>query len=154
MIFTSVSEFLKANQPLKGELLSVDLGAKKTGIAFSVLERKSCVPWEVIYEASQEKLLIEIKKMMKEKNCNFVILGFPFAWEEGLSAKRIMNFAKLLAKHEIQVLLYDENSTSIKVREIIYESKGKMKKSEKQSYDAQVAALILSNAIDDIISNL
>lgn len=154
MIFHSVSEFLQTNKPLKGEFLSIDLGAKKNGIAFSVLGGKSCVPWLVMAENNLEKLALKLPEMMKEKDCKFVILGFPFAWEEGLSAKRIMKFANILSKNGMQVLLYDENNTSIKVKSLIYESKGKMKKSEKQNYDAQVAALILSNALDEINSNL
>lgn len=152
MLFATVLEFLAKNKPLKGEFLAIDLGTKKTGIAVSIGGMKMAVPSCVIYEASLEGLLARIKLLMKEKECSYIALGFPFAWEEGLSAKRIMKFAKMLASTGFSVLLYDENNTSIKVKSTAYEARGKMTKKEMQSYDAKVASFILSNLLEEIHS--
>lgn len=152
MIFNTVKDFLSLNTPLKGEFLGVDVGFKKTGLAISISDRKIALPSNVIYETSLQNIAIKIKQNMKEKDCNYAIIGFPFAWEEGASAKRIMNLANLLSSMEVTVLLYDENRTSVKIKQLAFSQKGKMSKKELQSYDAKVAALILSNAIDEINS--
>ena len=152
MIFTTVREFLNSQQPLKGELLGVDVGFKKTGIGTTVGDRKFAVPSFVIYENLQEILAQKIKQAMEERDCNYCILGFPFAWEEGASAKRIVRLANILSSLNVIVLLYDENRTSVKVKQTGFEARGKMSKKELQSYDAKVASLILSNLLDEINS--
>lgn len=150
MIFDSVRAFLDAKKPILGCFLSIDLGTKKTGIAVSCENLKLAFPSCIIYESSLFTLLSKIKLLMEEKECKYIVLGFPFAWEEGHSAERIMRFAKMLELDGIDVLLYDENRTSVKVRNIAFSINGKMTKKEKQSYDAEVAALILQNALDEI----
>ena len=152
MIFTTVKDFLLSQSPLSGEILGVDVGAKKTGIATTVGERKICVPSTVIYEFHQDLLSEKIMRAMHERDCNYIILGFPFAWEEGASAKRIARLANILSLKSLNILLYDENRTSVKVKQTAFDVKGKMSKKELQSYDAKVASLILSNAIDEINS--
>jgi putative Holliday junction resolvase len=152
MIFTSIASFLDANKPLTGEFLAVDVGAKKSGFAVSILGGKMAVPSSVVNSSSEMELASEILKAKKEKNCSYIILGFPFAWEEGASAKRIMRIAKILEEKGQTPLLYDENRTSVKVKQIVFEARGKMTKKELQNYDAKVASLILSNALDEINS--
>jgi putative transcription antitermination factor YqgF len=149
MIFTTVEDFLISNNPLKGEILCVDVGAKKTGIATSVGGRKIAIPSTIIYETSQILLATKIINAMKERDCEYIILGYPFGWEEGESAIRIINLAKTF---DVPVLLYDEGRTSVKVKQTIFDERGKMTKKEMQRYDMQVASLILSNAIDEINS--
>jgi putative transcription antitermination factor YqgF len=150
MIFSTIVDFLKQNAPLNGEFLGIDVGSKKTGIAVSVGERKLGIPSIVIYETNHAVLATKIMVLMKEKECNYAVFGFPFAWEEGASAKRILKLANILSNLKITCLLYDENRTSVYVKQTAFEEKGKMTKKELQNYDAKVAALILNNALDEI----
>ena len=150
MIFTTVREFLNSQKPLKGEFLGVDVGAKKTGIGATVGGRKFSVPSSVIYETSGELLAQKLKQAMEERDCNYCVLGFPFAWEEEPSAKRIMRLARILSSIGVIVLLYDENRTSVRVKQTAFDDRGRMSKKELQSYDAKVASLILSNLLDEI----
>jgi RNase H-fold protein (predicted Holliday junction resolvase) len=152
MIFKTVSDFLLHHSPLKGEILGVDVGFKKTGLAVTVGERKLILPSSMIYESLIQNLAHKIKHTMQEKDCNYAILGFPFAWEEGASAQRIMNLSKALSSIGVIVLLYDENRTSVQIKQIIFEQKGRMSKKDLQNYDSKVASLILSNAMDEINS--
>lgn len=150
MIYTSVFKFLESCKPLNGEFLGVDVGAKKTGIAVSIMKRKMSVPSGVIYLNSEKALADELVKQAGEKDCNYIVLGFPFAWEEMPSAKRIMRLASRLSLFNMKVLLYDENRTSVRVKQTAFDARGKMTKKELQNYDAQVASLILANALDEI----
>lgn len=152
MIFKTVADFLSNQNSLEGEILGVDVGAKKTGIATTVGNRTLCVSSFVIYESSHILLVEKIKQAMKDRDCNYAVLGFPFAWEEGASAKRIMRLAQTLSSKGVIILLYDENRTSVKVKQTAFELRGKMSKKELQNYDAKVASLILSNAMDEINS--
>lgn len=149
MIFYSVADFLSNNKQVEQGFLSIDLGSKKTGIAVSV-NNSVAVPSSVIYEQSLERLCLEVLNLLKEKECKYVVLGFPFGWEEEPSAKRITMFAQMLSRAGVCVILYDENNTSIKVRGTAYDARGKMTKKEKQKYDAKVATLILSNMLDEM----
>lgn len=150
MIFTSVLEFCLQNKPLNGEFLGLDIGTKKTGVAVSTYNQSVAVPSFVIYESKKEALIKNIVQALKEKECAYIVIGFPFGWEEGASACWIMEIAKGLANLNIQVLLYDEGRTSVKVKNIVYEAKGKMTKKQMQSYDSGVASLILLNALEEI----
>jgi RNase H-fold protein (predicted Holliday junction resolvase) len=150
MIFDFVEGFLSHNKPLKGEFLCVDVGAKKSGVAISILNRKVAVPSGVLYSKTEEELAFLILQSLKEKECSYIVLGFPFAWEEGASAKRIFRIAKMLEEEGIFPLLYDENRTSTKVKQTAFNERGKMTKNELQNYDAQVASLILANLLDEI----
>jgi RNase H-fold protein (predicted Holliday junction resolvase) len=150
MIFNSISSFLDAKKPLSGEFLAVDIGAKKSGFAVSILGGRMSVPSFVFNSSNEEVLANEIIRVKREKFCNYIVLGFPFAWEEGLSAKRIIRIAKMLEERGESPLLYDENRTSVKVKQVVFEARGKMTKKELQNYDASVASLILSNALDEI----
>ena len=150
MIYNSVLEFCLKNKPLNGEILGLDIGTKKTGVAISTYNQSVAVPSFVIYESNKEVLIKKIAEAFKEKDCVYIVIGFPFGWEEGLSAKWIMEIATGLASLDFSVLLYDEGRTSVKVKNVIYEAKGKMTKKQMQSYDASVASLILLNALEEI----
>lgn len=150
MIFTSVDDFCLHNNPLKGELLGLDVGTKKTGVAVSVYNRAMAVPSLIIHESKKEVLVHKIIDALKEKDCTHIVIGFPFGWEEGTSAKWIMQIANSLSNLNISVLLYDEGRTSVNVKSVIYEENGKMTKKQMQKYDAQVASLILLNALTEI----
>ena len=150
MIFTSVLEFCLKNKPLNGEFLGLDIGTKKTGVSISTYNQSVAVPSCVIYESNKEALIKNIVKIFKEKDCTYIVIGFPFGWEEGLSARWIMEIAKGLVAFDLSILLYDEGRTSVKVKNVIYEAKGKMTKKQMQSYDASVASLILLNALEEI----
>lgn len=150
MIFTSVEEFILANKPLKGELLGLDVGTKKTGVAISVYDRALAVSSGIINATSKEDLVNKIEHFAKEKNTTCIVMGFPFGWEEQSSAKWIMQIAQALSNKGVNILLYDEGRTSVKVKNIVYEERGKMSKKQMQNYDSKVAALILNEALSEM----
>lgn len=154
MIFKEVSAFLKAVKKIEGEFLSIDLGTKKTGIALSIYQGKMAIPYGVIYEVSKAKLLWEILSLMEKKDCKYIVLGFPFGWESSFSGMRTSQFAALLSHEGFPILLYDENESSVRVKQIVNDIKGKITRKEKQKYDANVAAFILANALDEINLNI
>jgi putative Holliday junction resolvase len=155
MIFETALEFVSTFSNINQiRILGIDFGTKKTGIAISNENNKVALSWCVLNESSVQPLTLKIRELAQEKQCEFIVLGFPFGWEESAISKNIIKFARALSKEGFKVLLYDENNTSVKVRNVAFEARGKMTKKELQNYDKSVAALILQTALDEINSIL
>lgn len=116
-------------------LLALDYGTKKTGIAYAV--EGFSFAWKTL---KTSELKETIPQMIKEKNIWTVILGMPYNIDGSISehAKRVQRFKLELEKIiTVPVILHDERLTS-SIAEMSFEEDG-----IDGDIDAEAARLIL-----------
>lgn len=130
------------NLPLQN-LLCLDIGTKKTGIAHNFAINSIATPHKTV---ETQKVLEEIFILKKHIFYN-VIIGLPMAYPESESYKFIVIFVENLQKQlpEMNFIFWDESYTSQNIRESYKHGRKGFSKKFHQNYDAKVAALILNS---------
>jgi putative holliday junction resolvase len=127
--------------------LGVDLGLKRTGLAIS--EGQLARPLTVISGNSLDEVVSQVIKIIGKEGIEVVIIGQP---ESGPVVSAVDKFSKKLASIAgIEIKIVDETLSTQQAQNLMLEM-GVSKKSRGQN-DAQAAALILQNYLDDTINN-
>lgn len=122
-------------------LLGIDFGRKKIGLAFS--EGNIPKPMKVIRVKIPENALEEIKKIVNEEKIDKIIVGFS----EGVIGNESKKFAEFLRLSlNTKVELEDETLSSQNAQHQLLDTK-KQRKKRKELEDAVSAALILESYI-------
>ena len=126
-------------------IMGVDYGDARTGIAVSDLLCSIVGSTTVIHSRNQEKTLLQIQTLVKEKEVGEIVVGLPKNMDgtEGARAQLCREFAdKLRELTGLPVKLWDERRTTVEAHNILSAHNYHGKK-RKDTVDAVAASLIL-----------
>ena len=139
---------------IRGSLLGVDFGDKRTGLAVCDPSRTIATGIGVISPGGIEKTADEVAKIALERGVCALVVGLPVNMDgsEGFRAARYRKFAWLLEERlgeNIPVLLFDERMTTMTAARFLNETNTRGQK-RKDVIDALSAQIILQNFIDKL----
>lgn len=125
----------------KQDIICLDVGHKKTGVAHNFQNHNISFAWKVI---KTEDVLGELQLY----NCK-VVIGLPLAYPESESYGFITFFTNFLQEHlpDTDFIFWDETDSSDTIRKAYKSRRGGFSKKFYNNYDARVASLILSDFI-------
>ena len=126
-------------------VMAVDYGDARTGIAVSDLLCSIVGSTTVIHSRNQEKTIIQIKELVKEKEVTQIVVGLPRNMDgsEGPRAQLCREFAeKLKEEVGLPIAMWDERRTTVEAHQILSDHNYHGKK-RKNTVDAVAASLIL-----------
>lgn len=136
-----------------GRLLSIDFGAKRTGLA--VTDTLKIVPGGLCTVATKE-LLKFLKDYVSKEPVERFIVGLPKQTngQDSDNLPRVKNFAKQLEKAipDIPVTFYDERFTSVMAHQTMIDAGlGRKARQNKALVDEISATIILQGYMDSIM---
>ena len=133
-------------------ILGIDFGLKRIGLALSDPLRIFAYPYKTLN--NDKNLWNEFSKVIKEKNVEKIVLGYPLSDNGKKSdvAAKIEKFSDdLKNKFGIQIIFWDERYTSVMAQEKILESvTKKSKRRNKGLLDQNSAAIILQEYLNTL----
>jgi len=125
-------------------ILAIDYGQKKVGIALAT--SRLTEPYKVIRFSSNNALIKELRKIIKEEQIEKLIIGVS----EGEMGEESRRFGeKLKTEFRLPLHFQDETLTTHDAQELSFEA-GIKRKKRKEMEDAYSAALILQEYLDSI----
>ncbi|MCK6440295.1 MAG: Holliday junction resolvase RuvX [Planctomycetes bacterium] len=134
----------------KGQLLGIDLGEVRTGVAICDDEQRMAVPLTTFEKHSREQLVAEILKLCHERQITGIVVGMPFNMDgsEGPKARQAREFGRLLAENSAPpVHFQDERLSSWEAEGKLIEA-GLKPRQRKSKIDAIAAQTILQSWLD------
>ena len=100
--------------------LGLDIGTKRTGVAFADSEEDILFSLETITHDSEDELLKAVQDLVSERAIDEVVLGYPLllSGEEGSQVAIVESFGEALERVQIPFSLLDERYTTKKIPEI------------------------------------
>ena len=144
MIDLSPKEFKKRIKPMT-QLIGIDYGAKRIGIAVSDLMQLSATPVAIISSFA------ELDKIISDRTVSGFVVGLPkqMNGHEGNQATLTRAWVeKLQERYALPVLMWDERLSSSAVTRMFVEQADISRKKQKESLDKAAAAFILQGALD------
>jgi len=139
------------NEIRESRVMGIDYGEVRIGIALSDPLHKFAYPFTTLRNDSS--LLKKLKEILEKKNVNKIILGLPSS--KFKSSKKLavdVHKFKIIIESEnnIEVVLWDEEYSSVLAKEKIIESiTKKSKRKSKGLLDSYSAAIILQEFLDE-----
>lgn len=135
-------------------ILSLDIGTKKIGVAYSehgLLAEEFCT----INYASQLQAIIEILFLVKNKKVDQIIIGLPIRsnGSESAQTNHVREFSKLLedkiksSKIDAEIFFENEELTSKEAERILF-NQGKSLEEVRERRDQLAAKLILDQYLN------
>ena len=137
-------EFKAQLKPLT-QVIGIDYGTKRIGIAVSDLMRVAATPVAIINSFA------ELDKILSDRTVGGFVVGLPkqMNGQEGAQAALTREWAqKLQARYHLPVLFWDERLSSSAVTRVFVEQADISRKKQKESLDKAAAAYILQGALD------
>lgn len=80
------------------KLLALDIGAKRTGVAFADEEMGIALPLQTIEHSTPEELLASLQVIVKERSIDRCIVGLPLllSGAEGSQAELVRSYVQIL----------------------------------------------------------
>lgn len=131
-------------------IMSVDYGDVRTGIAVSDRLESFAHPVEVINESYEPKVIKRIMTLVKEKNPELIVVGYPKNMDssEGSRAQKCKDFAmELQTQSNIECVLWDERLTTVSAHNYLNLTNTRGDK-RKKVVDAVAATIILQSYLD------
>lgn len=122
--------------------LGVDFGLKRVGLATS--EGQIASPLKVIDVKNFKDAVSKIEQVVKNENCEKVVVGLP----EGKMGQTVKGFINALRKKGLEVVDTDETLSTHKAISQMVELN--IPKGKRQINDAYSAAIILQNYLDSL----
>lgn len=133
--------------------LGLDLGTSTCGTAITDKTNTLVIPYKLIKFKTNNynKALNEVINIVKTLNIDIVVLGFPKNMDNTLgdSAKRSLNFKKMLEDEGIHVELQDERRSTIEAINIM-KSNGIKRINKSEKTDIIAATIILDSYLKRI----
>lgn len=131
-------------------ILGVDYGKKRIGLALTDPLNTFAYAYKTIL--NDKKLWINFKNILIEKKVFLVILGMPNVKRNKVLADIILSFKdKIERKFKTNVIIWDEEFTSVIAQQKIFESVVKKKKrQDKGLIDQNSAAIILEEYLQSL----
>jgi len=131
-------------------MMGLDYGEKRVGVALSDPLLTFAYPFTTLQ--NDPELLNNLSKIINEKKIKKIILGLPS--DQFISSKKLAEKVKKLKEeielnNKIEVVLWDEEYSSLIAKEKIVESVSKKsKRKNKELLDQHSAAIILQEFLD------
>ncbi len=96
-------------------ILGVDYGTKRIGLAWVQKELGVVLPFGKVQEKNKEEMMLKLAKIIKEERADKVVFGLPLTLEgqESSNSRRVRSFVEELKKNiNIPVDFYDERFSS------------------------------------------
>tara|TARA_B100001996_G_scaffold42001_1_gene30489 strand:- start:66 stop:521 length:456 start_codon:yes stop_codon:yes gene_type:complete len=143
-------EDLKKKQSETFRLIGLDLGSKRIGVSICDERQSVATPYKTINKTNTNKLIDELKCIIKEYNIKAVIVGNPLNMDgsSGSSAQSIKDISNNLDQAiDIDFCLWDERLSTVGAFNQSKQLDVNVSKREKK-IDQNAAAFILQGAID------
>ena len=103
----TLDEFKKKHSD-KCRLIGLDLGSKRIGVSICDEKQLIATPFRTIVKTSSEKLIIELKEIIKENNIGGIIIGNPLNMDgsSGRSTQSIKDVSKNIERILIYLFAY------------------------------------------------
>ena len=143
-------EDLKKKQSEPFRLIGLDLGSKRIGVSICDERQSIATPFRTINKTNTNKLIFELKEIIKEYDIKGLIIGNPINMDGSLgrssqSANDISN--NIDREIDIDVCLWDERLSTVGAFNLSSQLDINVSKREK-NIDQNAAAFILQGAID------
>lgn len=143
------AEFKAQLKPMT-QIIGIDYGVKRIGVAVSDLMRMTATPLKIVAN------MAELQKLIAEREVGGFVIGLPrlMNGQEGEQAATTRVWvAKLKERIDLPVLFWDERLSSKAVTRIFVEQADLSRKRQKEITDKVAAAYILQNALD-LLANI
>lgn len=133
-------------------IMSLDLGEKKIGIAFSDRNNLIATPHSIYYRRNVRKDIGFLNRLFLEGDAGCLIVGLPLALEDEEKpwCKAILSFVnKIIKKYNVIVYLQDESFSTVAANEILAFAGLSCQKAKKLG-DKISASIILQRTLDAI----
>lgn len=131
--------------------LGLDLGSKTLGIAISDPSGMIASSYQILrHNEEYERLVDEVALLIKEKNIDKIVLGFPKNMDNSIGFKGELSIKfkeKLEEKTNKEVILQDERLTTRQVESMLIANDTSRKK-RKKVIDSLAATVILQSYLD------
>ena len=147
----TIEEF-KKKQINKSRLIGLDLGSKKIGVSICDEKQLIATPFKTIVKSSVDKLIDELKLIIKENDIRGIIIGNPINMDgtTGPSSQSVKDIAKNISKNlDISICLWDERLSTVGAFNLSGQLDINVSKRVK-NIDQNAAAFILQGALDYI----
>ena len=145
----TIEEF-KKKQTNKTRLIGLDLGSKRIGVAICDDRQSIATPFKTINKTNNNKLIDELKLVIKENNIKGIIIGNPINMDGsmGPSSQSIKDISSNIVKSiDLPVCLWDERLSTVGAFNLSSQLDINVSKKVK-NIDQNAAAFILQGAID------
>lgn len=138
-------------------VLAIDYGTKRIGLAIADEKLKIPLPLKPIIEKNQQQVLEKIANLCKEKNVDQIVIGLPlsFEFEETSMCQEIKAFGENLKQITGIKIIYENEvlttEAAKKMRQTTSQLKSRKDKS-KNHFDSQAASLILESYLKKVKS--
>jgi putative holliday junction resolvase len=133
-----------------GRILSLDLGAKRVGVAVSDPLHLIAQPLVTLLHSTLEKLFRDVQTLMTEKDIELVVIGFPVREDgrEGPGAVLARRFKARLERAHIACVFQDESFSSREAEDVLHQH-GKHRKEHRDIIDQIAAAVVLRDYLKE-----
>jgi putative Holliday junction resolvase len=132
------------------QILCLDLGKVRTGVALSDELRMLAHPLETIESSSVETVVRRIQKIVAERNVDCVVVGLPRQMNGalGLAAESVQRFIeKLRPLVSCEIVTWDERLSTVAAERALREA-GKKTRETRAIRDQVAAQIILQSYLD------
>jgi putative Holliday junction resolvase len=131
-------------------ILALDHGTRRIGVAVSDETKTIAQPLEYIPAEPFAEFLRRLKKILAEKEVDFILLGLPRNMDGsyGPAAEKVQTFAGILKTAiTIPIKMWDERLTSTMANRVLLQGNVRRDK-RKEKVDAMAAAILLQSYLD------
>ena len=132
------------------QILGLDLGAARTGVALSDELRMLAHPLETIESGSTETVARRVQKIVAERKVDCVVVGLPKQMNGalGLAAENAQHFVeKLRPLISCEVVTWDERLSTVAAERALRDA-GKKTRATRSIRDQVAAQIILQSYLD------
>lgn len=96
------------------KIRALDLGTRRTGVAFADSENGSPLALDTIHHQSEEELIEEIRQIVVKRSIEKIVIGLPLllSGKEGLQSSIVRNIEKTLQTLGPKIEVLDERFTT------------------------------------------
>ncbi len=134
-------------------ILCFDYGSARLGVAVSDLLLISANNYKTIYRKNLEKDIIEIKKIIEEKEVGAILYGLPLQMDgsQGEMAAIVKDFAsKIFAETQLPYTFWDERLSSQAAESFLIKQVDMNRKRRKEVLDQSSATFVLQGFLDHL----
>jgi putative holliday junction resolvase len=144
---------LKTERARHSCVLGLDLGSKTIGLAISDPMLMIASPLETIRRTKFSKDLVQLKKIIAERQVGALVLGLPVSMDgtEGPRCQSTRQFAtNVMADTDMPIAFWDERLSTSAIQRILINEADMTRKRRAEVVDKMAAAYILQGSLDMI----
>ena len=132
-----------------GQILGVDYGERRIGLAISDQTKTIAFPYMVIENESLNFIIDFLKKLCIEEEIESLVIGLPLALsgKDTLQTEKVREFSRNIKILGLPVFLQDERLSSLSAKKSLIKEKIKTGHN-KEKIDERAAAIFLQQFLD------